>query len=43
MLNDWSDREPDPTPSRWHYVIGAIVLLGTAAFLAQLLLFFFVD
>ena len=42
MLNDCSDDEPDP-PSRWPYIIGAIVLLGTAAFIAQLLMFLFVD
>lgn len=42
MLNEWPDRNPEP-PSRWPYIIGAIVLLGTAAFLAQLLLFLFVD
>jgi hypothetical protein len=40
MLNEWSDRDPDP-PSRFDWFIGAVVILGTAGWIAQTLLWLF--
>ena len=40
LLNEWSDRQPDPSPqSRGSrvaaYVIGAVVVIGTLVFIAS--------
>lgn len=37
MLNEWSDREPDPGERRWiTWAITALVAVAVLAFLAQL-------
>lgn len=38
MLNEWSDRDPEPL-SPWEWIIGAIVVAGSVGGLVQLLLF----
>lgn len=37
MLNEWSDREPDPDERRWiTWAITGLSVVATLAFLAQL-------
>lgn len=36
MLNEWSDREPDPGRPGWSPILAAIILIGAVIFLANL-------
>lgn len=39
MLNDWSDRQPEPRRARaWPIVVAVLVGIATLAFVAQLVM-----